>query len=102
MKKIIHGRMYNTETAQVIAEYSNGIRYNDFRWIEETLYRKHNGEFYLYGEGGPMTKYAKQVDTNSWCGGEAITPLSDAEAREWMEQYADVDTYIRFFGEVEE
>ena len=102
MKKIINGRLYNTETAQIITDYSNGLCCNDFRWIEETLYRKRNGEFFLHGEGGPMTKYAKQIDTNSWCSGEAISPLSDAEAREWMEQCADADTYIRCFGDVEE
>ena len=34
--------------------------------------------------------------------GEKIIPLTEAEAKNWVERYGDVDTYIELFGEVEE
>ena len=58
MKKIINGKKYDTDTAQELASWDNGGGWRDFHHCEETLYRKKTGEFFLFGEGGPMTKYA--------------------------------------------
>lgn len=102
MKKIINGKMYNTETAKEIAYYSNGRSYSDFSYVEETLYRKKTGEFFLYGSGGAMSRYSVSYGQNTWSGNEAIIPLTEAKAKVWMERYADADTYIEVFGEVEE
>lgn len=52
MKKIINGKMYNTETATELGDFWNGLSTSDFRNLSETLYRKKNGEFFLYGQGG--------------------------------------------------
>jgi hypothetical protein len=41
-----------------------------FRWVCEELYRKRTGEYFLYGEGGPMSKYSRQVEQNGWAEGE--------------------------------
>lgn len=50
-----------------------------------------------------MTRYAERVEgDNAWTGGENIIPLSQAEAREWVERHCDADTYERLFGPVEE
>ena len=102
MKKIIGGKLYNTETAELIDSYSNGLSNNDFHCIREGLYRKKTGEFFLYGWGGANTRYGEQVGSNTWCGGEAITPLTEADAKAWLERYADADVYIECFGEPEE
>lgn len=101
MKKIIDGRRYDTETAKLIGEdsYSNP---SDFNYWSEDLYQKKTGEFFLYGEGGARTKYAQAIDSNSWCGGERIMPLSFQEAREWVEKHLDADTYEEVFGPVAE
>ena len=55
MKKILGGKKYDTETACVVGNYGNGN--SGFGTCSETLYRKRTGEFFLYGEGGPMSKY---------------------------------------------
>ena len=102
MKKIINGKMYNTETATEVSSYSNGGSWRDFSHFCETLYRKKTGEFFLHGEGGPMTKYAESCGQNSWSGGERIFPLTEAKAKEWMEHYATTDEYCSVFGEPEE
>jgi hypothetical protein len=88
MKKIIDGKRYDTATADVIAINSFGYS-GDFRHFKESLYRTKRGTWFLAGYGGPMTKYARQVDTNATSGGENIFPLSPDEAREWLENVGD-------------
>ena len=101
MKKIINGKKYDTETATKIGEYSNGYSTSDFHYIDETLYRKKTGEFFLYGEGGPMTRYSHACgDLRGY--GDAFIPMSDEETRKWAEEHLDVDYFEEIFGVVEE
>jgi len=93
LKKVIDGKMYNTQSAKMLAEYSNELGISNFRHLDEELYRTKNGTFFLAGNGGPMTKYSES------CGGEKIIPISEAEAREWLEQHGTVEEYKTIFGE---
>ena len=102
MKKIINGKLYNTETAEKIDSWENMNDYRNFHYFSETLYRKRTGEFFLHGEGGPASPYHERVDQNSYMGGERIRPLTPEEAREWAEEHMDADDYQRVFGEVSE
>ena len=104
MKKIINGKLYNTETAKMVGNGSNYPSHypGDFGYFDEYLYKKKTGEFFLCGKGGPMTKYAHSVGQNCWSGGEDIIPLTTDEAKEWVEKYFDAYEYIAIFGEVEE
>ena len=102
MKKIINGKMYNTETAQELGSNSNSGDWRDFSHYCETLYRKRTGEFFLHGEGGPMTKYAESVGQNQWSGGSRIMPMSWDEAQAWAEENLSTDEYESIFGEVTE
>lgn len=101
MKKIINGKMYDTETAAFIGDYSYGAP-GDLSYVSESLYRKKTGEFFLYGEGGPMSKYSMSCGNNSWSGGEAIIPERDFNVRKWVAAHCDADAYIKLFGPVEE
>ena len=90
MKKIINGKRYDTETAEFIGSVHPGqLEY----WREE-LYRKRNGEFFLYVIGGPSSKYGS--------GNAEIRPLSIKEAQEWTEKHLSADRYEEIFGKVEE
>ena len=105
MKKIINGKLYNTETAKEMAYIinSNGTySRNDFRWFEETLDKKKTGEFFLYGNGGPMIRYASHIENNGRGWGEAIIPLTVEEAKSYAEENYNVETYEEIFGKVEE
>ena len=102
MKKIINGKVYNTETAKQMAFWCNAGSWRDFHHFEETLYRKKTGEYFLFGEGGPMTKYAISTGQNSWSGGEKIIPLDYDNACRWAEEHLDGDEYEAIFGPVEE
>lgn len=101
MKKIIGGKKYDTETARFIGEdgFSNQ---RDFNHWSEDLYQKRTGEFFLYGEGGPLSRYAEVTGQNEWSGGEKIIPLSYDSAREWAEKHLDADDYESVFGEITE
>lgn len=103
MKKIINGKKYDTETATYLGRYqSPGNGWSDFSYYEETLYRKKTGEFFLHGEGGPMTRYARSESGNTRTGGETIIPLTIDEAKAWAEEKLEADKYEEIFGEVEE
>ena len=84
MKKIINGRRYDTEAAEKVAEAYSNLARNDFGYWEEELYRKRTGEFFLYGWGGPASRYSKTAGLNSWSGGEKIRPLTIEEAQKWV------------------
>ena len=97
MRKIIKGILYNTSTATLIG--GNGYGYpGDFSYFYEKLYKKRNGEYFLYGEGGPLSKYSESVGTNETSGSETIIPMTYAEARDWAEANLDADDYIAAFG----
>ena len=101
MKKIINGKRYNTDTATLIG--STGYGYpGDLEYWTEELYRKKTGEFFLYAEGGPMSKYSRKIRENEWSGGEEIRPLSLKEAQEWAEIYLNADEYEQVFERIEE
>lgn len=102
MRKIIHHRKYDTDTAAVVGSWDNDMWDSDFDWVEETLYRKRNGEYFVHGHGGARTRYAVADGQNSWCGGGRIMPLAYDAAREWAEGHLDVDEYEAEFGEVPE
>ena len=98
MKKIINGKLYDTEKAKELGHWANMGDRRDSRQVEETLYRKRTGEYFLHGEGGALTKYAVTIDDNNWSGGEKIIPLSAGKAREWAEEHLDADEYAGIFG----
>ena len=72
MKKILGGKKYDTETARMVGNYWNGN--SGFGKCYEALYCKRTGEFFLYGEGGPMSKYGVAYGDNEWGYGEEIRP----------------------------
>lgn len=100
-KKIINGKMYNTETAKEIASYWNGCGGTDFGRVDETLYLKKTGEYFLYGKGGPYSKY-RESNMGYWTWGEEFIPMSEEKAKEWCMENLEADEYIAIWGEVEE
>lgn len=105
MKKVIRGLYYDTDTAKKLAGYYP-VPYDvtNFRHYSEELYKKRTGEYFLYGEGGPMSPYAEYAGPNEATDGEEIKPLTFDEAKEWYKkamaddtQFAPEDTYKKEF-----
>lgn len=96
MKKVIKGKMYNTETAKAVGEMTQGDP-GSFAYIWETLYLKRTGEYFLHGYGGARSRYAVQ-EGSLWGGGEKIIPLTVEEAQEWGEKYLTGEEYEKTFG----
>jgi hypothetical protein len=98
MKKIINGKVYDTETARQLGEYENDYPLYDFHWYSEQLYQKRTGEFFLFGEGHAASKYG----LNEYGAGKKIIPMSYTQAQKWAEEHLDADKYIGIFGEPDE
>ena len=101
MKKIINGKLYDTDKAKEHGNFEFSYR-NNFDWYSETLFRKRTGEFFIFGEGNAASKYRRSCGQNEWCGGKWIIPLTYAEAQIWAEEKLDSDEYVAIFGEPEE
>ena len=91
-KKVINGKMYNTDTAKLIESFSHKYR-NDFEYFKEELYQKKTGEFFIDGEGGAASKYAEDGATGGRNFGFKLVPLTETEAQEWVEKRADAELY---------
>jgi hypothetical protein len=102
MKKIINGKVYDTEKAKKVASWYSSYARNDFHCYEEELYKKKTGEFFLCGEGNAASPYSRSCGQNEWCGGEKIVPMTFKEAQEWAEKHLDGDDYCDIFGEPDE
>lgn len=98
MKKIINGKKYDTDKAAEVGRWDNGMMPTDMDYIEQALHRKKNGEYFLYSEGGPRTRYARSEGYDRWSSGWAIEPVTYDEAREWAEAHLPADDYEDEFG----
>lgn len=99
MKAIINGKRYDTDRAIKIGQASH-CNIGDFRYYCETLYRTPlSGAYFLAGEGGPMTRWAKSTGTDSWCGGAGIIQMTTKAALLWAEANLTTDEIEEHFGD---
>lgn len=96
MKKIINKKIYNTDTAEKIAEYSNMNNSSDFNYFSEILYKTKKGQFFLAGNGGANSKYAKHGGNESWESSDIIL-LTEDETINWLEKYDFVNEIEKYF-----
>jgi len=100
VKRIINGKLYNTETAKCVASFD--AEYDERDSFSESLYIKKTGEWFLLTERRPEDLEFVYYGGN--CGGQGydIEPYSENQAKEWLVAYDFVDVYIEYFGEPEE
>ena len=84
MKKIIKGKVYNTDTAKRIGYDNDNPTGN---W-EEYLYQKKTGGFFVH-------------HWDAWNGG-CINPISFKEAQKWLVEHGSAEQYAEVFGEPDE
>ena len=98
MKKVIRGRLYDTEKAVLIGEfYDEAKPGDDLDFYIEELYKKRTGEYFLYGRGNAGSKYSVWHG-NTASGSEKIIPLTYQQAQEWAEENLPRAVYENEFG----
>ena len=98
MKKVINGKMYNTETAQLIAEWDNGCYGSDFRNCRKALYLTKKGQYFVAGSGGPMSEYAERHGNNT-SGGSGLELITKGEAVRWCEEHECTEALEEHFSD---
>lgn len=101
MRKIVDGVAYDTETAARVGGWDNGCYPDDFGYQSEDLYRKSNGEYFLYFEGGARSRYSRACPGGT-CGSEGIVALDADRASEWAQEHLSAEKYEAEFGVVSE
>jgi len=91
MKKITECscQIYSMDNAKLIGSVAS-------LGVKETLYQNDSGEFFLYGKGGPSTKYAKHCCGNL-IGGSGITPMTKEDAQKWVQENLAAEDYNKIF-----
>ena len=100
MKKVINGKMYDTETATLLGRVTRGEP-RSWNFSEECLYRKKNGEYFFQFDGEVFSDSLAHIYPHNF-GGERIVPTAEKYAMLWAEENFDGDEYVEYFGEVEE
>lgn len=100
MKAIVNGKMYDTETAELIGSIVKGQPYDD-DYSQTELYQKVNGEFFVYTENNQPPLFCVYDAQNKITSGWHIFPISIHIAKLIAEHFNPL-TYIRLFGEPSE
>lgn len=99
MKKVINGKVYDTEKAKLVHEWNNGNMPGDFKYREKKLYRTKKGNWFLHHVGGAMTDMAKPVGNNNTSGSESIETISEEDAIGFLESHGGDEVILNYFPE---
>lgn len=102
MNKVIRGKRYNTETAKLVGTWEANEPENSDFWEKEELYQKRSSEFFLIGQGGAQTQYARFSMAGESKPGIELRPIEPEEASDWAEEHLTADEYEALFGPVAE
>ncbi len=85
MRKVINGKTYRTHTAQLIVTLPSHFPKTDNKWHDTRLYRNQRGAYFLAGEGGALSRWAKATPRGA-IPGEGIKVISKDEARAYAKE----------------
>lgn len=101
MKKIINGKVYDTEKAQLIAEaHHDNIKDADGKSLKQRLYRKKTGEFFVQVEGTAIE--LQNIFQHGYKPNAGIYPLTYEQAQRWAERELSADQWESIFGDPED
>lgn len=84
MRKVIDGKVYNTETATKIGFTEYGTK-GDYKYCHEALFKTPRGRFFLEYHGGALSRYAIDEGPHLVSGSSGIRLLTEPEALSWCE-----------------
>ena len=82
MKKIIDGKLYDSDKAEQLALSTNKYPPGNSYFEAEMLYRSPQGQLFIYGHGGPLSGYGI-TKGNTHYGGEELWLVTEEEAKEF-------------------
>lgn len=86
MKRIINGKIYNTNTAIRIAHWDNGKYQNYFNnYAYNSLYKTKKGQFFATGNAGFIAE-----NEDEYCHDKQMVLLTKNQALEWI-AYHSID-----------
>jgi len=101
MRKVIDGKIYDTEIAELIGRYNNIGKevqsMSDFHYWEASLFRTKKGQYFLAGQGNALSQFGETGQGFS-IGGSKIIVLDEREALRWAERYLDSEIVERYFS----
>lgn len=102
MRKIVNGRIYDTETAEYLCDLSpSGFMRGDFQWEDTALYRSPKGQYFLAGEGGARSRWGREHGQNGWISGSGMELIDEDRAKFLVAEMYKAEKYIELFGEPE-
>lgn len=104
MKKIIKKKVYDTDTATLVASVPHPNCYDSTGQIcEQELYLKKNGEYFLYLRGARSDAVHNiRIEDEPHDKGRNIYVLPYNKAREWGEQELTAEQWLELFEPVED
>lgn len=84
MRKVIDGKVYDTETATRIGVSEYGTS-GDHKYCYEVLFKTPRGRWFLEYHGGALSRYAVSQGPNLVGGSSGIRVVDEAEALAWCE-----------------
>ena len=87
MKKIIKGRIYDTDKAKQL-NFKYAGEYGDAGGYEERLYLTKSGQYFIFGTGGSDSLYPKPT----------IKPIKKEQADEWLAELSGADEVVEEKG----
>lgn len=101
MKKIINGKVYDTDTAAFIARADHeNIKDATGNACKQALYRKKTGEFFVHLEGTSISLH--NIFQHDFRQGRGIYPLTYEQAAKWAESELPAEKWEEIFGDPEE
>lgn len=77
----VYEEVYDTETAELIHVWSDGLATHDEHHFEQTLYRTPGGNYFEFGQGGPQSMYRRDGSEGGW----GIRPVYYPKVQSWLE-----------------
>ena len=96
MKKVINGKIYNTETAELIAEDYNECYIDDSCYELEEIYRTNTGKWFLHYAYGPNA-FLRENYTNGKNHVEGIEAMTEDRVKMWLEERDETEKIKKYF-----
>lgn len=100
MRKIINGRIYDTETARKLFEADNDEMYSSPFHVCETLYRTRTGYYFLHGVCGYLSAFSRTA-AFAKVHSENIKIITETDAIEWVKHYGTDEDMKKILNEKE-